>query len=282
MIHYKKLFLGFCTLLITMSTINSQNLLDYENSRKFADYLFQTRQFELAATEFERVIFLEPDDTLAKLKLVRSYRYLTDNEYALARFKTLVRDDFVNMSKDFSDEYVQILISLGQYDNSLGFLKDSRLLGKSTKAEYQLGVFMLQHKWHEAREFAEYHADLLDKSSKFNDLNTLSKDGINIRYKNAFLAASFSAVVPGSGKLYTGRWKDAIFSFLFVTSASWLSYRSISNDGLKTSGIVFGSVALGFHAANIYGSAKSARMFNDNINLSMDKRVGEILTRGPE
>ncbi len=282
MIHYKKLFLGFYTLLITTSTIDSQDLLDYENSRRFADYLFQTRQFELAATEFERVIFLEPGDTLAKLKLIRSYRYLPDNEYALARFKTLVRDDFISMSNDFSDEYVQILISLGQYENSLGFLKDSSPLDIITKAEYQLGVFMLQHRWQEARKFAEYHTDLLSKSSKFNDLNNLSKNGINIRYKNPFLAASFSAVVPGSGKLYTGRWKDAIFSLFFVTSASWLSYRSISNEGLKPNGIIFGSVALGFYAANIYGSAKSARVFNDNINLSFDNRVEEILMKGPE
>lgn len=282
MIHFKRLFLGLYISVITTSIIDAQNLLDYQNSRRFADYLFQTRQFKLAANEFERVIFLEPGDTLAKLKLLRSYRYIPDNEFALARFKTLVPDDFLGKSEDFSNEYVQILISLGQYENSLGFLKDSRPLDINTKAEYQLGIFMLQHRWQEAGKFAEYHNGLVEKSSRFNDLNNLSNNGINIRYKNPFLAASFSAVVPGSGKLYTGRWKDAIFSFLFVTSASWLSYRSISNEGLKPNGIIFGSVALGFYAANIYGSAKSARVFNDNINLSIDNRVREILIKGPE
>ncbi len=281
MIHYKKLFLGFCTFLMTASAIDSQNLLDYENSRRFADYLFQTGQFELAAKEFERVIFLEPGDTLAKLKLIRSYRYIPDNVYAQARFKTIVRDESLIMSKDFSDEYVQILISLGQYENTLGFLKDNRPLDKTTKAEYQLGIYMLQHRWQEAGRFAECNSELLDKSSRFNDLNNIAKDGINIRYKNPFLAASFSAIVPGSGKLYTGRWKDSVFSFLFVTSASWLSYRSISNEGFKPDGIIFGSVALGFYIANIYGSAKSARVFNDNINLSLDNRVGKILFKGP-
>lgn len=282
MIRYRKLFSGFCILLITTSTFYAQNLLDYENSRKFADYLFQTKQFELAANEFERVIFLEPEDTSAKLKLIRSYRYLPDNEYALSRFKTLIGDDFYRMSEDFSDEYVQILISLGQYENSLEFLKDSTLLDKNAKAEYQLGVLLLQHKWQEAMRFAEFHTDLPDRSSRFNDLNNLSKDGTKIRYKNPYLAASFSAVVPGSGKLYTGRWKDAVFSFLFVTSASWLSYKSISGEGLKSNGIIFGSVALGFYAANIYGSAKSAGVFNANINISSDNRVRKVLMKLPE
>ena len=282
MIHYKRLFSGLCVFILSLVMGYSQDLLNYDNSKKYADYLYQTHQYDLAAIEFERVIFLEPKDTLAKLKLIRSYRYLQNSETALARIAKYFPGGIYDMSDDFSLEYLKILISENQYENAQRFLHNCKPLGNVTKTEFQLGVLIMQHQWSDAKLFADKQVDLPDKSDKFNALSRISINGLNSRYKNPMLAATLSALVPGSGKLYTGRWKDAIFSFLFVTSASWLSYKTVAHNGFKIDGIIYGSVAMGFYTANVYGSSKSAKVFNQNINQSFSNEAQKILLNDNE
>ncbi len=260
----------------------SQDLLNYDNSKKYAEYLYQTHQYDLAAIEYERVIFLEPKDTLAKLKLIRSYRYIQDSETALARIAKYFPAGIYHMSEDFSSEYLKIIISENQYENAQMFLRNSKSLSNVNKAEFQLGVLIMQHQWSEAKLFTDRQVDLSDKSEKFYALSRISINGLNSRYKNPMLAATLSALVPGSGKLYTGRWKDAIFSFLFVSSTSWLSYKTVAHNGFKIDGIIYGSVALGFYAANVYGSSKSAKVFNQNINQSFSNEAQKILLNDKE
>ena len=87
MILIKKLICSFFYIFFLLGISYSQNLLDYSNSLKYADYLYKTNQFNLAAVEFERIVFLEPKDTLSKLKLIRSYRYLTEYKTAIDRIE---------------------------------------------------------------------------------------------------------------------------------------------------------------------------------------------------
>ena len=83
-------------LIIASSTVlpvsSQQNLLDYENSMKFAGYLKSTLQYNFAMQEYERINFLWPGDSLIIIKLVQTYR-LNDQCDKLDRAFALIQDN---------------------------------------------------------------------------------------------------------------------------------------------------------------------------------------------
>jgi tetratricopeptide (TPR) repeat protein len=260
-----------------LGTIAAQDLLDYVNSLKYAEYLYQTHQYNLAAGEFERVVFLEPEDTLSKLKLIRSYRFLNDYTTAIEKIEYLFPYSLNNYPAEISNEYVINLLYKNQFEKADAFLQNNITLNRICKAEYQLGIFIMQNHWPEARFFANDNIAYLKDSDKYGTMNNIIENGLSTHYKKPLLAASLSAILPGSGKFYTGHWKDAIFSMLIVTTTSWLTYKSFKNNGLSPNSILIGTLAVGFYSANIYGSAKSANRYNQRINQSFQKEVKEVL-----
>ncbi|HDR68493.1 MAG TPA: hypothetical protein ENN61_05520 [Bacteroidaceae bacterium] len=277
MIPCKRLTGIFCCFFLILETGDAQDLLDYQNSLKYADYLFQTHQYQLAVAEYERVIFLAPEDTMAKLKLVRSYRYLNDYRTALEKLNSFCPSGPESLPGEFSGEYVKNMLYEGQFQKASGFLQTNHTLDYAVRSEYQLGIYIMQNRWREAGLFVDPQEDLSDKSEKFDALNSLVTEGLNTRYKIPALAASLSAVVPGTGKFYTGQWKDALFSLLFVTSASWLTCHTYMNKGLSFNTFLVGSVTLVFYSANIYGSYKSANRYNQKIHQSFRSKAEDIL-----
>lgn len=255
----------------------SQNLLDYSNSLKYADYLFKTNQYNLATVEFERIVYLEPNDTLSKLKLIRSYRYLTEYQTALNRIEMFFPYRLKNLPEEFSNEYVINMFHENQFQKATAFLQTIENMDIGVRTDYQLGLLILQNQWTEASSFVDEHLEVLDKSKRFIGLNNIVLKGLNTNYKSPILAASISAVVPGGGKVYSGRWKDAIYSFLFVTTSSWFTYKSYQNNGFSINSVLLGSFALSFYSADIYGSVQSAKKFNQKKNLSFRSQAENIL-----
>ena len=277
MILINKLFYSFLCVFLLLGTAYSQNLLDYSNSLKYADYLYKTNQYTLASVEFERVVFLEPKDTLSKLKLIRSYRYLTEYKTALNRIEKYFPYSLNNLPVEFSDEYVKNMLYESQFQKANEFLQTIETMDIGVKTEFQLGIFIMQYQWTEARRFADEQLSVLDKTERFNSLNSIIIAGMNTNYKSPLLAASISAVVPGGGKAYSGKWKDAMYSFLFVTASFWLTYKSYQKNGFNINSALVGSVALTLYSANIYGSIKSAKRYNQKINHSFRCNVEDVL-----
>jgi len=277
MTHFKKLFCGFFFIFILLGSASSQNLLDYPNSIKYADYLFKTNQYNLASVEYERIVFLEPKDTLSKLKLIRTYRYLAEFKTALNRIKEFFPYSLNSVPEEFSDEYVRNTLYENQLQKASEFLQTNITLKIGLKTEYQLGILIMQYQWTEARRFADENIGILDKTERFNKLNGIINEGLNTHYKSPFLAASISAIVPGGGKVYSGKLIDAIYSFLFVTSAAWLTYNSYHKNEFSFNSALIGSFALSFYSANIYGSAKSAKRYNQNKNQFFRNQAEDIL-----
>jgi hypothetical protein len=77
--------------------------------------------------------------------------------------------------------------------------------------------------------------------------------------KSPWLAAGLSAVVPGLGRVYIGRWPDGLFSFLLVGMVSGFAAHGFYEDGQSSvRGWILGSTAALFYVGNIYGSAVGA------------------------
>lgn len=108
----------------------------------------------------------------------------------------------------------------------------------------------------------ENYSGLLDTNyEKLHDLYTRMDEEY---YKKKILPTIFSAIVPGSGKLYLGNKYDALNSFLMNAGFGYLAYRGFKKHGLKSfSGWFFGSIGFSFYAGNIYGTYMLADMMNE-------------------
>jgi TM2 domain-containing membrane protein YozV len=77
--------------------------------------------------------------------------------------------------------------------------------------------------------------------------------------KSPLLAGALSAVVPGLGRVYIGRWPDGLLSFLLVGTTGALAAQGFYDEGRgSVRGWILTGVAALLYAGNIYGSAVGA------------------------
>ena len=246
-ITYKILIFSMFTY-STNNQIYSQNLRDLNHSLQFADYLYKTKQYELAAEEYERVVFLSPNKQNFKLKLIKSYRLSKNYNFALNKINYFYKDSLVYLPNSFANEYVKLLLITKKKQN------------------YQLSSLLLQKKWTNAYNYTLKNPVVNDNKTNKN-LHSLVLKTREVKYRKPFVAAAFSTIIPGAGKIYTKHWKDAIIAFIFVGANSWQAYRGFEKKGVESVyGWVFTGFATGFYIGNIYGSYKSAKKYNSKID----------------
>lgn len=236
-----------------------QDIYDLENSKKYANYLFQSQEYKLAAQEYERITFLDSADQSAQLRLVKSYRLLNKPEPALRRLHLLfpLKD---TMPSSFANEYTKLLISNGQLSSGKIFLNTNQKLANNEKDFYLATINMYQKNWEAAYNLLD---DSLNGGIYYLRMKQLANDAMNFKYKKPWLSMSLSTIIPGLGKMYCGYWKDGLVSLLFVGMSAWQSYRGFSKNGINSVyGWIYGGVSLGFYIGNIYGSGKSANKYN--------------------
>jgi len=86
-----------------------------------------------------------------------------------------------------------------------------------------------------------------------------------IEKKDPVTAGILSAIIPGSGKIYTEKYSDGIVSFLLTGIFGFLAYDNFS-AGHKFRGWLFSGIGSFLYAGNIYGSIMSAKIFNSEKN----------------
>lgn len=271
----KKSAIVFILIIGVISCIG-QNLYDLKNSKSFASYLSRTKQYSLAAQEYERIVFLDPGDSSARLSLIQSYRMSGQYSFGLKRFNALHPGGISDLSNDFTNEYVKLLFHNKSYDIASDVINISDKIIPEKKSKYQMGLFILNNQWNEAYEYSINKPEL--KGLKWNSLKSLAAEHQDLKYKSPFLAASFSTIIPGSGKVYTGDWKDGLFALLFTGTSIWQSYRGFNKNGTKSAyGWIFGAIAIGYYGGNVYGSWKAAKFYNSNIDHELFHKAEYII-----
>lgn len=238
---------------------NSQtnSIFSEKSVAEFANYLYNTSQYNFASEEYERLVFKYPANQYYKLRLVSTYRL--DHEYEKGLSACW---NFINLNtpetEPFKTEYAKLSFLTGNYSNISLLLKTMN-----------------------SQDSLKNNIDLASRLV-FLDRKEISLENINqnvidyqllefyyqidkVKRKSPFVAGAMSTVIPGAGKFYTNRWKDGVVALIFVGITGYQSYRGFSQKGINSAyGWIMGGISASFYFGNIFGSAKSANVYNQH------------------
>lgn len=239
----------------------TQNSYDSNHSKSFGDYLFNTGQYRIAAQEYERALFLTPGDTSTHLMLFKSYCKLNTGQKALESYYSLTSDTSLTLlASGFADAYLQQLIRSGNYSQALTLANNGCCI--QDKGRSLVAIHLMQGEWAAAQETGLNYKDIYT-DQQFQSLVQLSLQGSELRYKKKGLSALMSAIIPGSGKFYTGYWQDGLISMVMTSISGFMAYRAYNKYGINNPYTwVSGVMAVGYYGGNIYGGYSSAKRYN--------------------
>jgi len=94
--------------------------------------------------------------------------------------------------------------------------------------------------------------------------------------KSPLLAGALSAVIPGSGQAYAGRYRDGLVALLvnglFIAGTAV----AIDQENYATAAVV-GGIGLPFYLGNIYGAANAANRWNLSLHRELRDRLAVTL-----
>jgi len=94
--------------------------------------------------------------------------------------------------------------------------------------------------------------------------------------KSPLLAGALSAVIPGSGQAYSGRYRDG-FAALLVNGLLIAGTVVALDQENYAAAAVIGGVGIPFYLGNIYSAANSANKWNVSLNRDLRDRLTVIL-----
>ncbi len=264
-----------------LSFVSAEEPIEYyapENVRKFADFLYEQGDYLRAAGEYQRYLFslseeLEESEQI-RYKIALCYRFAGENEQAIRNFEMLLRSR--PQSQFASRAYYQIgatYFLMDQFEQSTQFLREAlpHITDAQQHAEVEqlIGLsYLMQKQWSEAGEVFKtlQGSDVIAIREKASVYHSYAEAGTQLPNRSPFLAGVLSTIVPGAGRLYTGRIGDALTSLLTVGIAGWQAYDGFQRDGLSSvKGWTLGTLGGIFYVGNIYGSVISARVYNQNV-----------------
>ncbi|MYK16651.1 tetratricopeptide repeat protein [Candidatus Poribacteria bacterium] len=264
-----------------LSFVSAEEPIEYyapENVRKFADFLYEQGDYLRAAGEYQRYLFslseeLEESEQI-RYKIALCYRFAGENEQAIRNFEMLLRSR--PQSQFASRAYYQIgatYFLMDQFEQSTQFLREALPhitdAQQHAEAEQLIGLsYLMQKQWSEAGEVFKtlQGSDVIAIREKASVYHGYAEAGTQLPSRSPFLAGVLSTIVPGAGRLYTGRIGDALNSLLTVGIAGWQAYDGFHRDGISSAkGWTLGTLGGIFYVGNIYGSVISARVYNQNV-----------------
>jgi len=256
------------------------DLYDLKHSREYADYLYLSRQYVLAAEEYERSLFLKAGDPEVELRLLQSYRKAGNYERGIARLKAL-HPQLGQAPNELGLEFGKCLILNREFERLDQALLDTLGLPEGEEQHFHLLADLLQKRY----DSAQVSFSLMQQSFGAEDKRSLLyaplvKDAGEVRYRKPWLGMMMSILVPGTGKFYAGQFADGITALMIVGLTGFQAYRVLKNEGTNS---IFGwglaGVAFTFYSANIYGSHRAVRRYNERIDRRLRKRTEAVMER---
>ena len=239
----------------------------------FADSLFQERDYLNAAHEYKRLLFLHPDapqiDFIA-FRVAASYQNAGKLENAIRAYQLLIdtypKSILVERAKN---NIAQCHVLSGNSEQGLAslkrFLSEHQESGLAPRAHFTIGMLHADKgEWAQAsRVWSDVYSTYPDTPfAEVSDrLARRIKNADTLPHRSSTVAGVLSALVPGSGQVYTGRTTDGLYTFVGMVVLGSASFYYADQERYEVA-IPVGALSLFFYGNGIYQSIQSARVFN--------------------
>lgn len=239
----------------------------------FADSLFQEGDYLNAAHEYKRILFLHPDtahiDFIA-FRVAASYQNAGQLEKAIRGYQFLI-DTYPEspLVERSTNNIAQCHILLGDKERGIASLEDFLAKHKSSNlaplAQFTIGMVHIEkNEWVEAVRIwndvsSAYPESLLGEVSA-RLAGIVEKVDI-LQRRSPTVAGVLSAVVPGSGQVYSGRNVDGFYTFMSVAVLGSASVYYTREERYEVA-IPVAALGLLLYGNNIYHGIRAAETFN--------------------
>lgn len=273
----KKSVISFILLVIIPFLLNGTEV-SKQNIEKFAEFLYKSGDYSRASYEYMRILHLfentDAEILELNLKIGKCFSFLNKYENAEKFFNLCL------LSRPGVAIYDEALVHMGflffkqgQYDRSSSLLIDSQ----SAPDHRLINTMILANSLCKGDpEKARTIIDTFKREGRpyIQVFNRYSDILFNIKKKSPLKAAIMSTILPGSGRIYSGRVKEGLISMVSFFATSYLAYEGFRDRGIKSfKGWLFSSIGAFLYIGNIYGSVVSARITNQKIDDSFKKGI---------
>jgi len=283
----RRLFLSLAflvTLLLPASAWSQAAILISEEVQMgLGDGFMAEGEYYRAITEYKRFLMLFPGSQQAPKALFQiGMAYYQGEEYQdAARAFARVRQSysahyFVKAAFQEGVSYAK----LGRHDEAIAAFERAQaydithpnaadaLLGQALET-FDLGN--LEDSRRELLRFLEQHAGDPRTEGVKESLAEIDRYQQRPR-KSRRLAGAMSAVVPGSGQMYAGRYRDGLMA-LTVNGLFIAGTVLAVNDENYPLAVIVGGVGLPFYIGNIYGASNAANKYNLGLRKTTRNRL---------
>jgi TM2 domain-containing membrane protein YozV len=258
-------FLFYSQVFPQEDTPNFSDINSPLNIKKFADFLFCTEDYLRAALEYEKYLNSRFNDTV-EFKIGLSYERINNFSKAIVWFKKIKSSSLYYNSAQ--DEFAASLFRTGDYYSLRNiYTANIQEMPSRVKKLHLFSYFFTGDKLPSRKDFLASFD--FQEEGRINEFYIRK---IKPEYKNVTAAAIISALIPGSGKIYSGQISDGIISAVATGVCAYLAYDNFRAKH-NFRGWIFSGLTGFFYAGNIYGSVAAAQIYNAGVQFDFENDI---------
>jgi len=237
----------------------------YNKALKFADFLYNSGEFDYASKEYLKLYFFNKNNPIKKnplKKRIALSAYYAKN-YDIAKIY-LLKVFKNNKTPEIYKKLFKIYEDKKDYKSAL---KLSKRLENDSHWFISKYFYLLGQK-DSAKTFLKMNQSQKYSINTENILKLMDRDFNKKSYPIGFLTSLF----PGGGYLYSDRLGDAVFATSIIIPMAIIS-AVYYNHGERNKAIVWGSISGVFYLGTIYGGVKSVGLYNEQIKVYKDFEI---------
>jgi len=276
----KKLIFIILLLSIPVSSLAGELSTDPQKLFDFATELYNSGDYYGAVLEYQRLLSFYPNSSLTGEALFMSgmgYLKAGREDDAAGIFDSYVSQYHENSkAQDALFCIAESYFTSNRYHTGIYKLHEYKKMYNSEaikdSCDYLIGWGYLSQHLFKQGESAFYHLGLRQSEYKVKaqGLTVDLEKGNHLSGKSPLVAGVLSAIIPGSGQMYAGRFYDGMVSFVLNASFLYLSAEGF-RTGNNSTGLFFGVIELGWYSSNIYGAVNAANKYNKEIKAEFVK-----------
>lgn len=175
---------------------------------------------------------------------------------------------FSSFCNNYQKNYLNAITTLESLDTRIE-------LHKQLQYTQLAGSYLL------ARQISKYDSialllsrDYLSLQRTNQRLESYSDNLKNMKMKSPILAGIFSAILPGSGKIYAGKTGEGLSTLFLHTILGFMAKEALKKDGAQSPRfLIYGSIFSLFYVANIWSSTLSVKIYRNEYYESVHESI---------